>query len=244
MSSVVAGETPLINLAEDLEDGEIDDDDDEDEEQKPQQQKIQTQQQQVKPAAFKACGSNDEVQFVGIERLSEKHDDDVIFLGMDSETAATNSNKSKKPRPLEGKQQQRKLLFVTPLLTAPLFRPIHPLPPLTDDHAVSIENAIAKALKKGGIEPPLSKLNNINNHNSDADSAANAAGDSGSAAIGLDSCQIGGQQPSSRSSRRRKRKKEREREQKKDKEHQVGRCFKLTVPTVRLSLMYPLPLES
>lgn len=118
MSSVVAGDAPLINLAEDLEDGEIDDDDeDEQQQQKPplpqqqQQQQIQAQ-KQSKPVAFKGCGSNDEVQFVGIERLSEKHDDDVIFLGMASETAVPNNSKSKKPRPLEGKHQWDLHIFI------------------------------------------------------------------------------------------------------------------------------------
>ncbi|KAM8719907.1 hypothetical protein ACLKA7_006030 [Drosophila subpalustris] len=210
MSSVVAGEAPIINLAEDLEDGEIDDDDEEEEQQQ------QKQQQQPNKKTLATSGSVDDIQFVGIERLAEKlpsnhnNDDDVVFLGQanESSTAAV-ANKSKKPRPLE------------------------------DDHAVSIENAIAKVLKKSGIEPPMPKIHNSNNansnnvanssssinNNSDADgsSATNVAGDAGSAAssaAGNDAALLQQQHAPSRSSRRRKRKKEREREQKKDKDYQ------------------------
>lgn len=105
MSSVVAGETPIINLADDLEDGEIDDDEEEEEQQQKQQQQ---QKPENKLNTLTTGGSVDDIQFVGIERLSDKlpsnHDDDVVFLGLTSESStAAIANKSKKPRPLEGK---------------------------------------------------------------------------------------------------------------------------------------------
>lgn len=110
MSSIVAGEAPIINLDEDLEDGEIDDDDEEEEEQKQQQQQQQKQQQQKSTANNNNTGADD-VQFLGIERKPDKlslpPDDDVVFLGIAGgagEPATGGSgNKSKKPRPLEGK---------------------------------------------------------------------------------------------------------------------------------------------
>ncbi|KAH8387755.1 hypothetical protein KR093_009419 [Drosophila rubida] len=209
-SSAVA---PIIDLADDLEDGEIDDDDEEEEsQQQPTGDQQQQQQQHTQQTQLHKLNSNDEVQFVGNEKLSNSHDDDVVFLGLtDNAAPPALAPKSKKPRPLE------------------------------DDHAVSIENAIAKALKRSGIEPPMPRIhhnnnnnnnssgggntgsNNNNNNNSDVD--LSLMGDASSTAAGIDGGGInsasGQQQPTpSRSSRRRKRKKEREREQKKDKEYQ------------------------
>jgi len=95
---------------------------------------------------------------------------------------------------------------------------------IPDDHASSIENAIANALKKKGIEPPMPRMRSSNQDLGDASLEGSGELLSG-----------GGnhlQQPS-RSSRRRKRKKEREREQKKDKEHQVR-------PTLIFHLFQPL----
>lgn len=83
---------------------------------------------------------------------------------------------------------------------------------------MSIENAIANALKKKGIEPPMPRMRSLNQDLLGGD--ASSEGPGGDMAPGGASQH--GQQPS-RSSRRRKRKKEREREQKKDKEHQVRR---------------------
>lgn len=251
MSSIVRGEAPVINLAEDLEDGEIDEDDDEEEEQQ-------------KPTASAAGNNNnnsshchnntsaDDIQFLGIERKPDKSlvaapDDEVVFLGLSGEAqpaASSSGNKSKKPRPLEGK---RNCNYHGPLSKQLSLSASSPLSlTLLDDHAVSIENAIAKALKKSGIEPPMPKIhnnstlnsgsnstassnnnnnNNSNNNHSEADNSHVAgnivAGDS-AATVGAN--QNAGQQQQqqqqqnslSRSSRRRKRKKEREREQKKD----------------------------
>ncbi|XP_017852430.1 protein suppressor of sable [Drosophila busckii] len=206
MSIIMTGDTPVIDLADDLEDGEIDDDDD-DEEQKDTTQKVaqpekQQQQQLLKPTPLTTTGnSSDEVLFVSVERLPEKlstaTDDDVVYVGMSNDMTntanAASSNKSKKPRPLE------------------------------DDHAVNIENAIANALKKSGIEPPMPKIHNSTNSNisinRDVDNAVNANGADNTNANNNDGSLSAGQGPS-RSSRRRKRKKEREREQRKDKEHQ------------------------
>jgi len=119
----MAGEPPIIDLADDLEDGEIDDDDDEEEVEKQQQQHQQPQQKQHQQQQHKlntqsTGGSVDDIQFVGVERLSEKlpskNDDDVVFLGLANNESSTitvsgsvtnsgGSSKSKKPRPLEGK---------------------------------------------------------------------------------------------------------------------------------------------
>lgn len=102
MSSIVAGETPIINLAEDLEDGEIDDDDEEEEE----QQQRSTAAGNNNSSHNNNTSAND-VQFLGIERKPDKllaaHDDDVVFLGMSGELQPAACSKSKKPRPLEGK---------------------------------------------------------------------------------------------------------------------------------------------
>ncbi|XP_017054521.1 protein suppressor of sable [Drosophila ficusphila] len=172
MSSVLA-DSPVIDLAEDLEDGEIDDDDEEEEQQLLPKTQVQKNDSSV----------DDDVQFVGIEVKNKLADEDVVFMGLsaDAGTHNNNSSKSKKARPLE------------------------------DDHASNIENAIANALKKKGIEPPMPRMRSSNQDIGDVSLEGPGEGLSG-----------GGnqvQQPS-RSSRRRKRKKEREREQKKDKEHQ------------------------
>ncbi|KAH8366641.1 hypothetical protein KR084_009519 [Drosophila pseudotakahashii] len=169
MSSTLA-DAPVIDLVEDLEDGEIDDDDEEEEQQPPP--KIQVQ-KKVSPA-------DEEVQFVGVEVKNKVADEDVVYMGLSADPAGpqnSNSSKSKKPRPLE------------------------------DDHASSIENAIANALKKKGIEPPMPRMRSSNQDTGDL-SLEGLTGEGNPL-----------QQPS-RSSRRRKRKKEREREQKKDKDHQ------------------------
>ncbi|XP_030378870.1 protein suppressor of sable [Scaptodrosophila lebanonensis] len=196
MSSVVATNsesavTTLIDLDEDLEDGEIDDDDD-DEPQLVGSSKSKTERDKH---------DDDDVQFVAMD-TADKHnpDDDIIFMGMVNSgggggAAATppensnnsSSSKSKKPRPLE------------------------------DDHAVSIEIAIANALKKKGIEPPMPKMLNTSCE-SDATATTSAAA-SVDGPTSDSSKALQQQQQQSRSSRRRKRKKEREREQKKDKEH-------------------------
>ncbi|EDW78461.2 uncharacterized protein Dwil_GK16443 [Drosophila willistoni] len=90
------------------------------------------------------------------------------------------------------------------------------------DHAVSIENAIANALKKRGIEPPMPKMRSMYNNSTSA--GGRDPNDVGGGGVGVgddgESGQYLQQQTASRNSRRRKRKKERERKQKKDKDHQ------------------------
>ncbi|EDW43725.1 GM19080 [Drosophila sechellia] len=170
--SVAITDEPLIDLEEDLEDGEIDDD----EEDEQQSSKIQAQK--------KTSVGDDDVQFVGVEARNQNAvDEDVVYVGPSTDAGGpqnSNSSKSKKPRPLE------------------------------DDHASSIELAIANALKKKGIEPPMPRMRSSNQDTSDQ--SLEGCGEGLATANPL--------LQSTRSSRRRKRKKEREREQKKDKEHQ------------------------
>eukprot|EP00099_Drosophila_melanogaster_P010445 NP_001284753.1 suppressor of sable, isoform C [Drosophila melanogaster] len=169
--SVALADEPLIDLEEDLEDGEIDDD----EEDEQQSSKIQVQK--------KTFVGDDDVQFVGVEAKNQNDDEDVVYVGPSTDAVClqnSNSTKSKKPRPLE------------------------------DDHASSIELAIANALKKKGIEPPMPRMRSSNQDTSDQ--SLEGSGEGLATANPL--------LQSTRSSRRRKRKKEREREQKKDKEQQ------------------------
>ncbi|XP_068159808.1 LOW QUALITY PROTEIN: protein suppressor of sable [Drosophila tropicalis] len=202
-----AAKTPCIDLDEDLEDGEIDDDDDE----VVVQQSLPLQQQQQQQQQQKQPKSGDEdVQFVGIESLNQNIDkskDDDVVFLGQSGEGSNNTIKTKKPLPVE------------------------------DDHAVSIENAIANALKKRGIEPPMPKMRSMHNNSSSPSGrepndvggggvgvgGGNGGGGGVGANIGddgLESGQYPQQQAASRNSRRRKRKKERERKQKKDKDHQ------------------------
>ncbi|EDX00806.1 protein suppressor of sable [Drosophila yakuba] len=172
--SLVLADAPIIDLAEDLEDGEIDDD--EEEEQQPPPPKNQAQK---KPSA-----GDDDVQFVGVEAKNQNADEDVVYMGPSTDSGGpqnSSCSKLKKPRPLE------------------------------DDHASNIEMAIANALKKKGIEPPMPRMRSSNQDAGDV-----CLEGSGEGLVGGGNHLL---QPS-RSSRRRKRKKEREREQKKDKEHQ------------------------
>lgn len=227
MSSVVA-DVPVIDLAEeDLEDGEIDDDEEEEEEQ--QQAKPQQQQQQL----HLPSPAEEDVQFMGILEVKNKlADEDVVFMGLPPPCGDTggqqqsqqqhNNNsggKSKKPRPLEGRESSSGII-TTHFSQIRILRPslflACSLPPRLrlDDHASSIENAIANALKKKGIEPPMPRMRSLNQDLGDGPMEGLGMGSgSGEASTG------GSQLQPSRSSRRRKRKKEREREQKKDKDN-------------------------
>lgn len=96
----------VIDLAEDLEDGEIDDDDDEDE---PIPMQMQQQQQQQKPAqkppTKRSITADDDVQFMGVEMKNKMPDEDVVYMGLANDSLGNGNStaKAKKPRPLEGK---------------------------------------------------------------------------------------------------------------------------------------------
>jgi len=190
--SVALADEPLIDLEEDLEDGEIDDD----EEDEQQSSKIQVQK--------KTFVGDDDVQFVGVEAKNQNDDEDVVYVGPSTDAVClqnSNSTKSKKPRPLEGESSFSCFIDSSCLIW------MYSL----DDHASSIELAIANALKKKGIEPPMPRMRSSNQDTSDQ--SLEGSGEGLATANPL--------LQSTRSSRRRKRKKEREREQKKDKEQQV-----------------------
>ncbi|XP_046867635.1 protein suppressor of sable isoform X2 [Drosophila willistoni] len=168
------------------------DDDDDDEVVVQQSLPLQQQHQQQQKQPKSA---DEDVQFVGIESLNQNIDkskDDDVVFLGQSGEGSNNTIKTKKPRPLE------------------------------DDHAVSIENAIANALKKRGIEPPMPKMRSMYNNSTSA--GGRDPNDVGGGGVGVgddgESGQYLQQQTASRNSRRRKRKKERERKQKKDKDHQ------------------------
>ncbi|XP_070144603.1 protein suppressor of sable isoform X2 [Drosophila kikkawai] len=204
MSSVVA-DVPVIDLAEDLEDGEIDDEEDEEEAHLQAQQAMKPQQQTLQLAS----PAEEDVQFVGVVEVKNKvavANEDVFVVGLpppgsdsggqqqhqhNHNSSSGGGGKSKKPRPLE------------------------------DDHASSIENAIANALKKKGIEPPMPRMRSLNQ---DMGDGGHTEGLGMAMGQGSSEPTTGGVLQPSRNSRRRKRKKTREREQKKDKDNSQKRA--------------------